>query len=59
MVVDGQTGWSTGSFTHNHLWVYREWSLQEQTLSQCQLCGGKCLVDVRVRGQKGQTGWGG
>ncbi len=38
--------WSTGIFTHNHL-VYREWSEKEKISSERQLCGGKCLVDVR------------
>ncbi len=41
-----QTGWS--EYFRNY-WsrVYREWSEKEKIFSERQLCGWKCLVDVR------------
>ncbi len=48
---DGLVCWSTGIFTHTTISsVYREWSEKEKISSERQLCGWKCLVDVR--GQK-------
>ncbi len=35
--------------------VYREWSEKEKISSERQLCGRKCLVDVRSE-ENGQTG---
>ncbi len=46
--------WSTGIFTHNISRVYREWSEKETISSEWQLCGWKCLVDVRGQSGKGR-----
>ncbi len=34
--------------------VYREWSKKEKISSERQLCGWKCLVDVRGQGRMGR-----
>ncbi len=34
--------------------VYREWSEKQKISSERQLCGRKCLVDVRVQRRKGR-----
>ncbi len=44
--------WSTGIFTHISR-VYREWSEKEKISSERQLCGRKCLVDVRGQRRMG------
>ncbi len=58
-----QTGWSeylknccsTGIFAHNTISrVYREWSEKEKISSDWQLCGRKCLVDVRGQRRMGR-----
>ncbi len=36
--------------------VYREWSEKEKISSEQQLCGQKCLVDVKRSQENGQTG---
>ncbi len=35
-------------------WVYREWSEKEKISSERQLCGRKCLVDVRGQRRMGR-----
>ncbi len=35
-------------------WVYREWSEKEKISSELQLCGQKCLVDVRGQRRMGR-----
>ncbi len=43
-------------FSHTTIsWVYREWSEKEKISSERQLCGQKCLVDVR--GQRRMADW--
>ncbi len=34
--------------------IYREWSKKEKISSEQQLCGRKCLVDVRGQGRMGR-----
>ncbi len=42
-------------FTHNHVSrIYREWSEKEKISSEWQLCGQKCLVDVRDQRRMGR-----
>ncbi len=42
-------------FTHNHISrIYREWSEKEKISSEWQLCGQKCLVDVRDQRKMGR-----
>ncbi len=43
-----------GIFTHNHSRVYRERSEKEKISSERELCGRKCLVDVRGQRRMGR-----
>ncbi len=46
--------WSTGIFTTTISRVYREWSEKEKISSERQLCGRKCIVDVRGQRRMGR-----
>ncbi len=49
-----QTGWSEYFKNTTISRVYREWSEKEKISSERQLCGSKCLVDVRGQRRMGR-----
>ncbi len=46
--------WDLLGFSRTTIWVYREWSEKEKISSERQLCGWKCLVDVRGQRRMGR-----